>query len=193
VIGHEFGHMIENRMIGKGANRAGFHAGSMGEAFGDLDAAEYLNENGFMPTDGEDPFVEGAYATGNKVHGIRAALCHDLYLARFPASDIEAVERQLRDEKLTSVWTTVSFVYPLIFESRESLAVSDAIFGWGRPVYPASVPRHEPAPGQRQVFVLETVSPFRESATERCAQAGGAPPLVTEHGTLTVIEERPHR
>lgn len=71
VIGHEFSHMIENRMIGKGANRAGFHAGSMGEAFGDLDAAEYLNENGFMPTDGEDPFVEGAYATGNKVHGIR--------------------------------------------------------------------------------------------------------------------------
>ena len=71
VIAHEYTHMIENRMIGKGANRTGFHAGSMGEGFADLDAAEYLNENGFVPTDGEDPFVEGAYATGNKVHGIR--------------------------------------------------------------------------------------------------------------------------
>jgi extracellular elastinolytic metalloproteinase len=71
VIGHEFGHMIENRMIGKGDSRAGFHAGSMGEAFGDLVSVEYLRENGFTPTNGEDPFSTGAYATGNKEHGIR--------------------------------------------------------------------------------------------------------------------------
>ena len=71
VIGHEFGHMIVNRMIGKGNARAGFHAGSMGEAFGDLDSIEYLRENSFTPTDGEDPFVAGSYATGNKEHGIR--------------------------------------------------------------------------------------------------------------------------
>ncbi|HEY6150841.1 MAG TPA: M36 family metallopeptidase [Gaiellaceae bacterium] len=66
VIGHEFGHMIENRMIGKGNTRAGFHAGAMGEAFGDLDGIEYLVESGF-----EDSYVAGAYATGNKEHGIR--------------------------------------------------------------------------------------------------------------------------
>jgi extracellular elastinolytic metalloproteinase len=66
VIGHEFGHMIENRMIGKGNTRAGFHAGAMGEAFGDMDAIEYLNESGFT-----NSFVAGAYATGNKEHGIR--------------------------------------------------------------------------------------------------------------------------
>jgi extracellular elastinolytic metalloproteinase len=66
VIGHEFGHMIENRMIGKGNTRAGFHAGAMGEAFGDMDAIEYLHESGFT-----DSFVAGAYATGNKEHGIR--------------------------------------------------------------------------------------------------------------------------
>jgi len=71
VIGHEFGHMIENRMIGKGNARAGFHAGAMGEAFGDLVAIEYLRENSFTPTDGEDPFATGTYATGNKEHGIR--------------------------------------------------------------------------------------------------------------------------
>ena len=41
VIGHEYGHMIENRMIGKGnSNRQGDHAGAMGEAFGDLNATE---------------------------------------------------------------------------------------------------------------------------------------------------------
>ena len=32
VIGHEYGHMIENRMIGKGVRRRGDHAGAMGEA-----------------------------------------------------------------------------------------------------------------------------------------------------------------
>ena len=37
VIGHEYGHMIENRMIGKGFRRSGEHAGAMGEAFGDLE------------------------------------------------------------------------------------------------------------------------------------------------------------
>jgi len=71
VIGHEFGHMIENRMISKGSSRAGFHAGSMGEAFGDLVSIEYLRENDFTPVDGEDPFATGTYATGNKEHGIR--------------------------------------------------------------------------------------------------------------------------
>jgi extracellular elastinolytic metalloproteinase len=71
VIGHEFGHMIENRMIGKGDSRSGFHAGAMGEAFGDLVATEYLRENSYTPVDGEDPFATGAYATGNKEHGIR--------------------------------------------------------------------------------------------------------------------------
>jgi hypothetical protein len=71
VIGHEYGHMIENRMIGKGFRRAGSHAGAMGEAFGDFDAVEYLLESHFVPVWGVDPFVEGAYVTGNSVTGIR--------------------------------------------------------------------------------------------------------------------------
>jgi extracellular elastinolytic metalloproteinase len=71
VIGHEFTHMIENRMIGKGSSRSGFHAGSMGEGVADLVSIEYLYENSFVPTGGEDPFAAGAYATGNKEHGIR--------------------------------------------------------------------------------------------------------------------------
>ena len=44
VIAHEYGHMIENRMIGKGDRRAGDHAGAMGESSGDLMAMEYLND-----------------------------------------------------------------------------------------------------------------------------------------------------
>ena len=41
VIGHEYGHMIENRMIGKGNTRTGHHAGAMGESHGDLFGMEY--------------------------------------------------------------------------------------------------------------------------------------------------------
>ncbi len=34
IIGHEYTHMIENRMIGKGSTRSGFQAGAMGESVG---------------------------------------------------------------------------------------------------------------------------------------------------------------
>ena len=79
IIGHEYTHMIENRMIGKGvANRTGFHAGAMGEAAGDLVSIEQLNENGLVPTGDENPFATGTYATGNKLRGIRN------YAANFP-------------------------------------------------------------------------------------------------------------
>jgi hypothetical protein len=72
VIGHEYGHAIENRMEGKGNRRTGTHAGAMGEAFGDFDAVEYLSEAHLVPVYAEgSPFVEGAYATGNPFRGIR--------------------------------------------------------------------------------------------------------------------------
>ena len=71
VIGHEYGHMIENRMIGKGGTRAGHHAGAMGESNGDLNGVEILNEYGFVPVAGENRFAVGAYATGNKRTAIR--------------------------------------------------------------------------------------------------------------------------
>jgi extracellular elastinolytic metalloproteinase len=72
VIGHEFGHMVENRMIAKGLGpRQGTHAGAMGEAFGDLNATEYLLEYDYVPVDGESPTAVGPYATGNPFRGIR--------------------------------------------------------------------------------------------------------------------------
>jgi extracellular elastinolytic metalloproteinase len=71
VIGHEYGHMVENRLIGKGGTRGGHHAGAMGESSGDLMGMEVLNEYGFVPVSDENPFAVGAYVTGNKQRGIR--------------------------------------------------------------------------------------------------------------------------
>ena len=79
VIGHEYGHMIENRMIGKGNRRLGSHAGMMGESHGDQLAMEYVSEYRFHGEGGggDNPVADaalsvvGSYATGNSVHGIR--------------------------------------------------------------------------------------------------------------------------
>jgi extracellular elastinolytic metalloproteinase len=71
VIGHEYTHMIENRMIGKGFRRMGDHAGAMGESHADLTAMEYLNEYRFVPVDGEGAHTVGAYVTGNPLRAIR--------------------------------------------------------------------------------------------------------------------------
>jgi hypothetical protein len=70
VIGHEYTHMIENRLIGKGGNRSGFHAGAMGESWSDLVSAEYLNQYGLVPG-GTAAWTVGTYVTGNSQRGIR--------------------------------------------------------------------------------------------------------------------------
>jgi hypothetical protein len=80
IIGHEFGHMIENRLIGKGAGRNEHHAGAMGESYGDLFGMEYVNEHGFVPVNDENRYSVGAYATGNKQRAIRN------YGMNFPSS-----------------------------------------------------------------------------------------------------------
>ena len=70
VFGHEYTHLISNRMVaGPDSGLVGLQAGAMGESWSDLDAVEYLHENGYVPTDGENPFAVGAYATGNKDGG----------------------------------------------------------------------------------------------------------------------------
>ena len=75
VIGHEYTHAISNRMVaGPDSGLTGHQAGAMGESWSDQVAVEYLNEYGFVPTDGinpENPFSVGAYATGHRVRGIR--------------------------------------------------------------------------------------------------------------------------
>jgi extracellular elastinolytic metalloproteinase len=71
VIGHEYGHAIENRMIGKGWVRTGDHAGAMGESNGDLNGMEVVNEYDYQPGAGVNRYAVGSYATGNKQRGIR--------------------------------------------------------------------------------------------------------------------------
>jgi uncharacterized repeat protein (TIGR01451 family) len=72
VIGHEYTHAISTRMIAGADGGISSNQGrAMGESYSDLTAVEYLNEYGFVPTAGEDPFSVGAYVTGNGVTGIR--------------------------------------------------------------------------------------------------------------------------
>jgi hypothetical protein len=52
----------------------------MGEAVGDLFGIEMLNEYGFVPTNGENRWAAGTYATGNLLRAIRN------YAGNFPAT-----------------------------------------------------------------------------------------------------------
>jgi len=120
-------------------------------------------------------------------------LCHgrqDHCMTRIPGADIDAVKEDLSRNQIGAVWTSISFVYPLIFETGERLVASESIFGIDRPVYPPEIPKPEPSSQARSVFVIETDSPYRGEIESVCAQKGGAPPRITEHGKLTVIEER---
>lgn len=71
VIGHEYTHMISNRMVaGPDAGLRGYQARGMGESWSDLVAMEYLFELGKRPK-GDTPYVTGAYVTGDDATGIR--------------------------------------------------------------------------------------------------------------------------
>ena len=72
VIGHEYAHLITGRMVGgPDSGPTGAQGGAMNESWSDQQAAEYLNEHGFVPTNNENPFSVGAYVTGNLEAGIR--------------------------------------------------------------------------------------------------------------------------
>ena len=111
-------------------------------------------------------------------------------MTRIPGADLERVERDLRDRDVTGVWTTVSFVYPLLFECGEEFAVSDAIFGYPYRVYPPVIPWREPKPEEHFAIVVESDSPFRAPLEARFLQAAGVAPMIREYGNLAVIEGR---
>jgi hypothetical protein len=115
---------------------------------------------------------------------------HDQEMMRVPGPDIDAVKKDLADNGHRAVWTTMSFVYPLIFETNEKLVASESIFGIDRPVYPPSIPKAEPSEHDRAVFVVETNSPFRQQIEETLALKSDTSPRIRQHGTLTVIEQR---
>ncbi len=71
VYGHEYTHAISNRMVGgPDDGLTGLQAGAMGESWSDQVALEYLFEHGYS-NGTSNPWIEGAYVTGNKVTGIR--------------------------------------------------------------------------------------------------------------------------
>jgi hypothetical protein len=121
-------------------------------------------------------------------------LCDDgenYCMTRIPGADLEDVEQHLRQHEVSGVWATVSFVYPLLFECGETLAVSDTIFGYQHRVYPSTIPWREPDPEGRFAIVIESDSPFRGPVEARFLQMTGAPPSIGEYGKLAVIEARP--
>jgi hypothetical protein len=119
-------------------------------------------------------------------------LCNDgknYRMTRIPGPDLEGVEQYLRQHGVTSVWTTISFVHPLLFETGETVAVSNAIFDDPLRIYPSKIPWREPRLDRDAVFVIEADAPFRSLLEAHCARAFGAPPLVEEHGKLAVVAE----
>jgi hypothetical protein len=121
------------------------------------------------------------------------SLCEDrrtYCMTRIPSADIDGVHRDLKQRNVTSVWTTISFVYPLLFESGETLAVSNEIFEAPFRVYPEGVLWREPKRDRETAFVVETDVPIRPLVEIRCEQVFGSPPLVREYGELTVITNR---
>src|SRR6266567_3234672 len=112
-------------------------------------------------------------------------------MTRIPGVDLEGVEHHVRQRNVTGVWTTVSFVYPLLFECGETFAVSDTIFGYQHRVYPPAIPWHEPGPEGPIAIVIESDSPFRAPVEARFLQAAGVAPLISEYGKLAVIEGKP--
>jgi hypothetical protein len=109
--------------------------------------------------------------------------------ARIPCADIEAVQQYLRQNQISSVWTTIPFVYSLVFESGETLAVSDPILGSDQWFYPAAVSTPVSKPG-RVAFVIDAASPYRPVVETDFAQLTGVAPFVAEYGTLIVVEPR---
>ena len=130
-------------------------------------------------------------ATHNEIETLTLSPNHrDHEMIRVPGADIDAVKDDLARNQITAVWTTISFVYPLIFETNETLAASESIFGVDRSVYPPSIPKSEPNEHGRAVFVVETNSPFRHEIETALAVKSNLPPQISEHGALTIIKQR---
>ena len=113
--------------------------------------------------------------------------------ARFAGADIDGVQRHLREKHVSSVLVTMPFLYPLLFESGETLAVSDPILHSESWCYPAALTM--PAPPvvdspQPPIFVIETASPFLKAIQTGFARLTGVEPVVVEYGALSVIEAR---
>jgi hypothetical protein len=210
VIGHEYTHMIENRMIGKGANRSGHHAGAMGESWADMFAMEYLNENGFVPTSDENRYAVGTYDTGNKLRAIRN------YGMNFPMSgDVPRPSRQLNVNALNfsdmgydvtgpqvhadgEIWSATNFRIRTLFNQKydDDFPSSDADLqeACANGEFPPQA-----CPGNRRwvqllfdAFLLMPTAPSRRSSGSASPAAGTATArrVATRRRTRTPIRRR---
>jgi len=106
VIGHEYTHMITNRMVaGPDAGLSGYQARGMGESWSDLVAMEYLFELGERPK-GDTPYITGAYVTGDDRTGIRN---YDMSDSTLNYSDIGYDVVGLSVHSEGEIWSATNF------------------------------------------------------------------------------------
>ncbi|HYH34823.1 MAG TPA: M36 family metallopeptidase [Nocardioides sp.] len=115
VIGHEYTHMITNRMVaGPDANLSGYQAGGMGESWSDLVAMEYLFELGERPK-GDTPYVTGAYVTGDDRAGIRN---YDMSRSTLNYSNVGYDVVGLSPHSEGEIWSAANFTVRQAFIDR---------------------------------------------------------------------------
>jgi hypothetical protein len=72
IVGHEYGHLVNNRMVGGPmSSMSSTQGGAMSESWGDQNGLEFGHEYGYLPVGSENPWAAGAYATGALETGIR--------------------------------------------------------------------------------------------------------------------------
>lgn len=112
----------------------------------------------------------------------------EMHIGRIPGGDLAAVEKLLAEKRIPAVWTTVSFILPLVFETRETVAVSDQYFlGKTRRPYPSSVKWREPSLGVTKAYVVESAAHYAADIVQSCRELSGREPAVFECGALTLI------
>ena len=78
IVGHEYGHLVNNRMVGGPmASMTSDQGGAMSESWGDQNGLEFAHEYGYLPVDGESAWAAGVYATGAFQTAIRNYALND--------------------------------------------------------------------------------------------------------------------
>lgn len=115
VIGHEYTHLITNRMIaGPNVGLSTLQGGAMGESWSDLVAMEYMSQYGFRPR-GDTPYVIGGYVTGDGSAGIRN---YDMSKSPLNYSDVgyDIVGPQVHADG--EIWSATNFAIRQAFNAR---------------------------------------------------------------------------
>lgn len=131
VIAHEYGHLVQNRMVDPQNGLSGSLGRALGESWADLTAIAFLNQYDRVPVAGENRFAVGAYITDPE-RGIRNYAMNDSPLNLSNVGYDFTCETDLADGTCLAVmqvhsdgeiWSAVNF------ELREALTAKyDATF-----------------------------------------------------------------